>query len=293
MHLRVLPTTALLLVFAAPLAAAQDVASLGSVKITADEARQIAALQPRAAGQAALGEGTLEALLRQELVRRALAAEAAAQGWDKRPDIAERAQLAREQVIVSTWLANVAALPDGYPAESDVKTLYDKNREYLRIPRRYHLSQIFVRRPEKSDDVAAAEKRAADLAARAASSADFAALARAESDDSSSRDKGGDLGWFTEAALLPELRAAVEALKPEKTAGPIPAGGGWHIVRLNEVKEPQAATYEEARASLVQALRQNKLAQLRQAHIDALLAKTPPVIDRARLSALTKPAGSK
>lgn len=272
---------ALALALAAPLAAAQNVASLGSVKLSADEVKRLAALQP-----GGLTDDALEAMVRQELVRRALLEEAKAHEWDLRPDVAERAKIASEDAVVSSWLDSVANLPAGYPAESDIKALYEKNHAYLRLPKRYHLSQIFVRRPAKAAETAAAEKRAADLAKRAAGSADFAALARKESEDATSKDKGGDLGWVAEPALLPEVRAAAQALKPGETSGVIAAGGGWHIVRLAEVKEPDTATYEEAKPSLIQALRRAKFAELRKAHVDALLAKTPPVVDRARLSAL-------
>lgn len=271
----------LLLALAAPLASAQDVATLGPVKITADEARQLAALQP-----GGMSAQALEAIVREELLRRALFEEAKAHEYDLRPEVAERIRLASEQAVVAAWLESFAALPAGFPAESDVKALYEKRRDSLHVPKRYHLSQIFVRRPAKAEDTAAAEKRASDLARQAAGSADFAALARKASEDTASRDRGGDLGWLTDAVLLAEVRAAVEALKPGETSGAVAAGAGWHIMRLAEVKEAGIATYDEARPSLVQALRQARAAELRKAHVDALLAKTPPVIDRARLSAL-------
>ena len=273
--------SALALALAAPLASAQNVATLGDVRMIADDVKHLASLQP-----GAISDETLEALVRQELVRRALLEEAKAHEWDLRPEVAEHARLASEQVVVSSWLESVAALPAGYPAESDVKALYEKNRAYLRVPKRYHLSQLFIRRPAKSEEAPAAEKRAADLARRAAGSADFAALARKESDDAASKDRGGDLGWVTEPALLPEVRATVQSLKPGETSGAIAAGGGWHIVRLSDAKEADAATYDEARPSLIQALRQAKAVELRKAHVDALVAKTPPVINHARLSAL-------
>src|SRR5690349_7340723 len=127
---------ALALTLAAPLAAAQNVASLGSVKLSADEVKRLAALQP-----GGLTDDALEAMVRQELVRRALLEEAKAHEWDLRPDVAERAKIASEDAVVSSWLDSVASLPAGYPAESDIKALYEKNHAYLRLPKRYHLSQ--------------------------------------------------------------------------------------------------------------------------------------------------------
>ena len=272
------------LAFAAPTVFAQDVGTLGSARITAGEAKLLGSLDPRAAAS----EEGLEALVRQTLLQRALAGEAAAGNWDKRPEVAERARLAREGAIASTWLESVSAVPPDYPAETEVKALYEQNRAKLQMPRRYHLAQIFVRRPANSDEVPAAEKHAADLARRAASGEDFAALARSESQEATGRENGGDLGWNAEPALLPEIRTAVQALKTGGTSAPVASGGGWHIVRLIETREAAAATYEEARPSLVRTLRQRRAAELRQAHIDGLLKQTPPQVDRTRLSEVSK-----
>lgn len=269
---------------AAPSALAQDVGTLGPAKVSAEEAKLIAGLQP----EAAHSPQVLEQLVRRELVQRALVNEAAAQGWDQRPDVAERARLARESAIASSWLDSVAAVPADYPAESDIKAFYESNRAQLRVPKRYRVAQIFVRRPPKAEDAKAAQERAAALAKRVAGGEDFAALARSASDDAASRDKGGELGWIAETALLPQIRSAVQTLQPGAASGAIESNGGWHIVRVLETRAPSPATYDEAKPSITQTLRQRKAAELRNAHIDALLKSSPPVLDQASLSALAK-----
>jgi peptidylprolyl isomerase len=277
-----------LAIFFAPVAtAAQDVATLGDVKVTADEVKQLARLQPQAKQQILGSEKGLESLVKEELVRRALFEEAAAQGWDKRPDVAGPAELARERVILAAYMDSLARVPEGYPDESAIKAFYDANKAQITLPTRYHLAQIFVARPAAAGDAEAAIRRAADLARRARErGADFAALARAESADAASRDKGGDLGWYAEADVMPEVRAAVQSMKPGETSDPVATAAGWHVVRLIEMKPRRPATLEEARGAVVQNLRARKAVELKQAYIDALLRKTPPKIDGSALSGL-------
>ncbi len=268
-------------------AAAQNVATLGDIKVTAEEVRQLAHLQPQVKQQILGSEKGLESLVQEELVRRALFEEASAQGWDKRPEIAGAAEIARERVILSAYLNSVAAVPQGYPDDTAVKAYYDANKAQMTLPPRYHLAQIFVARPAAAGEAAAAAQRAADLARRARErGADFAALAKAESADPVSRDKGGDLGWYTEAGILPELRAAVQSLKPGDVSDPVATAAGWHVMRLVEAKPQELATLEEARNALVQKLRAGKAAELKRSYIDGLLKKTPPKLDSAALSAL-------
>jgi peptidylprolyl isomerase len=283
----VLRTGVLAVCLAPAAAAAQNVATLGDVAVSADDVKQLARLQPQAKQQIFGSEKALESLVQNELVRRALLEEATAQGWDKRPEVAGPAEQARERVILAAYLDSLARVPEGYPDEAAVKAFYDANKAEITLPPRYHLAQIFVARPAAAGDAAAAIKHAADLVRRAREpGADFAALAKAESADAASRDKGGDLGAFTEGAMLPEVRAAVLSMKPGDISDPIATAGGWHVIRLIDAKPREAATLDEARAAIVQKLRAGKAAGLRQAYIEGLLKKSPPKIDSSALSAL-------
>jgi peptidyl-prolyl cis-trans isomerase C len=80
--------------------------------------------------------------------------------------------------------------------------------------------------------------------------ADFAALA-ALSKDTTTRDSGGDLGWFTQDELVdPALATVAFSLEPLQIAGPVRTSLGFHVIQtLERANRP---VDEERRALLAQ-----------------------------------------
>jgi peptidyl-prolyl cis-trans isomerase C len=73
------------------------------------------------------------------------------------------------------------------------------------------------------------------LLARLKAGEDFATLAKTFSKDDTTREQGGDLGWFTQDELLaPELAKAAFALKPGEIGGPVSTQLGFHIIQTLE-----------------------------------------------------------
>ncbi|WZB72438.1 peptidylprolyl isomerase [Achromobacter xylosoxidans] len=98
---------------------------------------------------------------------------------------------------MQSYLESVSRAPDDYPTEADLASAYERAKPQLAQPALYRVSQIFLPAPlGDAEAVAAARKQAQELVKRAqAPKADFAALARANSQDASSREQGGDIGF--------------------------------------------------------------------------------------------------
>lgn len=64
---------------------------------------------------------------------------------------------------------------------------------------------------------------------------DFAAVAGEVSTDATTRDRGGDLGWFPRGGLLvPEVEDAAFSMEPGQTSGVIASAWGYHVVQTLE-----------------------------------------------------------
>ncbi|KWW24620.1 MAG: peptidyl-prolyl cis-trans isomerase D [bacterium F082] len=88
----------------------------------------------------------------------------------------------------------------------------------------------------------AAEAKANELLAQLKSDAKneelFAELAKANSTDPGSKDKGGDLGWFTDGQMVPTFNDFV-VNNPVGTMGVVESPYGYHIIKVTDKTQPQ------------------------------------------------------
>jgi peptidyl-prolyl cis-trans isomerase SurA len=119
----------------------------------------------------------------------------------------------------------------------------------------YLLSHIYVTVPEQAtpDVVESRRQRAAEALTEVRSGKDFAQVAAAYSNapDASS---GGNLGWRTAARLPSVFAEIVRKMKPGEVSGVLRSAGGFHVVKLAEVRnrnQPTVVDQTHARHILV------------------------------------------
>ncbi|PIY78857.1 MAG: hypothetical protein COY82_00240, partial [Parcubacteria group bacterium CG_4_10_14_0_8_um_filter_35_7] len=96
-----------------------------------------------------------------------------------------------------------------------------------------------------------AEEKAKEILEKVLKSGDFAELAR-EHSDCPSKDKGGDLDWFSRGMMVPEFEKAAFALgKDEITQELVKTPFGYHIIKKTDERtiEKEGKETEEIRAS--------------------------------------------
>ncbi|MCC6905945.1 MAG: peptidylprolyl isomerase [Anaerolineae bacterium] len=109
------------------------------------------------------------------------------------------------------------------------------------------------------------ELEAQEVLQRLAAGEDFAALALEYSVDVTTREIGGDLGWFTRGNLLvPEVETVAFSQQPGQTSGVVSSSLGYHIVQTLEF-DPARAVDEETRQRLIQTVIENWQQDLREA----------------------------
>jgi peptidyl-prolyl cis-trans isomerase D len=129
-------------------------------------------------------------------------------------------------------------------------------------------------RGDQGVDDAAAKKRIEEAAARVKKGEDFGKVAAELSDDPNTKDRGGDLGFFSEGLADPAFEKAALALEKGQVSEPIRSASGWHLIRVDEVIPArhvplEAARLEIARELLVKDLADALVKERAQAALDA------------------------
>jgi peptidyl-prolyl cis-trans isomerase SurA len=88
----------------------------------------------------------------------------------------------------------------------------------------------------------------------------FAELAKENSDDATSANLGGDMGWFPPAAYGDRVYQTLIAMNEGETSEPFQTAGGWHVMQLLGKREMDR-TEDAIRAEARDKIRQRKAEQ--------------------------------
>jgi peptidyl-prolyl cis-trans isomerase C len=212
----------------------------------------------------------LDSLIRATLV----GSEASRQGLDKAGDTAYMLKLTRLQVLDQVMEQHYLA--DRKPTEQELRAEYET--QVAAMPKtEYHARHILV----------ATEPYALKVIERLEKGEKFENIAKSESMDSS-KNNGGDLGWFTPQRMVPEFAGAVVALKPgEFTHKPVQTQYGWHVIQLLDTREVTPPPFDQVRQRLEQVVAAKRFRQ----YTDELMkdAKIERFLDQGTVAPGAKP----
>jgi peptidyl-prolyl cis-trans isomerase SurA len=119
----------------------------------------------------------------------------------------------------------------------EIDTYLDHQAHHPSANAEYNVSHILIAVPQEATtaQLEAAQKKANDVYQRAKAGEDFAKLAIANSNSQTALD-GGALGWRKGTELPTVLAPTILSLKAGEVSMPVRAPTGFHIVRLNEVR---------------------------------------------------------
>lgn len=123
--------------------------------------------------------------------------------------------------------------------DEDVQTFYDTNKASLGTPEQIQASHILVATKEEADAILAELKQGGD----------FATIAKEKSTDSS-KDQGGDLGFFGKGEMVAEFEEAAFALKVNEISGVVKTEHGYHIIKKTAEKAAVVPTFEEKKEEI-------------------------------------------
>ena len=128
------------------------------------------------------------------------------------------------------------------PDEDTLQSLYEDNTELYTNPEQRRAQHILI------ED----EGLANVLLVQIKEGADFAELAKVNSEDGSSSDNGGDLGFFEKDLMGAEFDKAVFAMNIGDISDVVATDSGYfHIIKLTDIEDETTQSYDEVKDQLV------------------------------------------
>jgi peptidyl-prolyl cis-trans isomerase C len=231
-------------------AAAQNIAIVNGKAVPKARMDQLAAeiaktgrpVGPEMAGQ------MREAVIAREIFMQ----EAQKRGLDATDDFKSQIEIARQNLMIRELFVDFAKANPVTDAE--VTAEYEKFTQQSG-GKEYRARHILVEKEEEAKAIIASLKRGGK----------FDDIAKKQSKDPGSAAKGGDLDWANPNGYVPEFSSALSKLtKGQLTQEPVKSQFGFHVIRLDDVREAQLPKLEEIKPQITQQLQQQKLAKFQE-----------------------------
>lgn len=167
-----------------------------------------------------------------------------------------------EELEVEYVVLSAEALADSEQAsEDEVKGFYEANAARYGDPEQRRASHILigVKSGASDDDRAKAKERANRILSEIKKSPGrFAELAKANSSDSGSASKGGDLGFFSRGMMVQPFEEAAFRLRLNQVSELVESDFGFHIIKVTGIRPGKMKSLAEARPEIERELKGQK-----------------------------------
>ena len=195
----------------------------------------------------------MDNMLKEEVVaREVFMQEAQRRGLDATDDYKSQLELARQTILIRELFADYQK--KNPVTDAEIQGEYDKFTA-ANGGREYHTRHILV------EDEAQAKKIIADIK----KGQKFEDIAKKQSKDTGSAPNGGDLDWATPNSYVPEFAQALLKLnKGQMSQEPVKSSFGWHVIRVEDIREAQLPKLDDVKPQIAQQLQQQKLAKFQE-----------------------------
>ncbi len=194
----------------------------------------------------------VEAQIKEEVIAREIfMQEAQKRGLDATPEYKSQIELARQTILIRELFAEfqkTSAVTD-----ADVQAEYDKFVA-ANGGKEYRARHILVETKEQAEAILASLKK----------NGKFEDIAKKQSKDPGSGANGGDLDWAAPGNYVKEFSDAMVALSKGQVSAPVQSQFGFHIIRLDDVREAQLPKLEDVKPQIVQQMTQQRMAAFQQ-----------------------------
>lgn len=195
----------------------------------------------------------MKAQIKEEVITREIfIQEAQKRGLAASQNFKEQMELARQTILIRELFDDFKT--KNPVTDADLKAEYDKFAS-ANAGKEYKARHILV---EKEDDAKA-------IIASLKKGDKFEDLAKKMSKDPGSGANGGDLDWANASSYVPEFSAAMVKLeKGQLSAEPVKSQFGWHVIRVDDIRDAKLPSFEEVKPQISQQMNQQKLAQFQE-----------------------------
>lgn len=172
-------------------------------------------------------------------------------------------------------------------ADDELEEYYQFNEQkYYKEPQ-VKASHILIKvsATAKPEEVEAAKKKIEDLRSQLLAGKDFAKLAKKYSEDEATKNKGGDLGFFSSGRMVPAFEEVAFNLEPGKISEPIKTPYGFHLIKVTEKKEGGLPSFDEVKEKIRREITQEKEKEMAEDMVDMIYAE---LLDNPDLEAIAK-----
>ena len=229
---------------------AQNLAIVNGKAIPKERAEQLK-LQVERSGRKITPE--MEGQIKDEVItREVFMQEAQRRGLEASPDFKAQMELARQSILIRELFADEQK--KNPVTDAEVQAEYDKFVA-ANSGKEYKASHILVEKEEEAKAILASLKKGGK----------FEDIAKKQSKDPGSGAQGGSLDWANPGSYVPEFTEAMIKLEKGKTTqAPVKSQFGWHIIRLDDVREAKLPKLEEVKPQVSQQPQQQKLAKFQE-----------------------------
>jgi peptidyl-prolyl cis-trans isomerase C len=189
--------------------------------------------------------------IKDELVNREILSQAARKkGLDKTPLVSAQMDMARQAVLIRAFFDDyVKANPI---SDAQLKTDYEKFVAQMG-DKEYKARHVLVETEDEAKAVIASLGKGDS----------FEKVAKEKSKDTGSKDNGGDLDWGPAGRYVPEFGNAMKALKKgETTKAAVKSPFGFHVIRLDDVRDMKVPAFTEVKDNFKQRAQQEQITKL-------------------------------
>jgi peptidyl-prolyl cis-trans isomerase C len=252
MKMKLLSTlaAAALLSTLAPLANAQNVAIVNGKAVPSS---RVDALTQQIARSGRPVTPEMQAQIKDEVIAREIfIQEAQKQGLDTTEDFKSQVELARQAILIRELFGIYQK--NNPVTDAEVKAEYDKFAA-ANSGKEYKARHILV---EKEDEAKA-------IIAQLKKGGKFEEIAKKSSKDPGSGAKGGDLDWAGPGNYVAEFSDAMTKLpKGKTTETPVKSQFGYHIIRVDDIRDAQLPKFDDVKPQISQQLQQQRLVKFQE-----------------------------